>query len=151
MQLTLGAPQLIYNGGLLQARVRYFDPDRRRPGLPPDVAALVRKLEPQRTLIELVNLNIFEARNVIVQAGAYGEHKLTTVKYPHRVDKDRPQPDEFTRGQPILEDRTASVQHKFFQVRLAPGTGLTLEVGTQGFAHKPSYAFPWHGGTIPVR
>ena len=26
IQLTLGAPQLIYNGGLLMSRLRYFDP-----------------------------------------------------------------------------------------------------------------------------
>ena len=45
MQLTLGAPQIVYNGGLLTARVRYFDAERRRPGLPPDVAALVETLE----------------------------------------------------------------------------------------------------------
>jgi hypothetical protein len=29
-QVTMGAPQTLYNGGLLQARVRYFDMDRRR-------------------------------------------------------------------------------------------------------------------------
>ena len=41
VQLTLGAPQIIYNGGLLHCRLRYFDADRKRPGLPPDAAALV--------------------------------------------------------------------------------------------------------------
>ena len=35
IQLTLGAPQLIYNGGLLMSRLRYFDCNRKRPGLPP--------------------------------------------------------------------------------------------------------------------
>lgn len=151
IQLTLGAPQLIYNGGLLQARVRYFDPARSRPGLPYDVAALVRKLEPERTVLELVNLNIFESRDVIVQAGAYGEHLFTTVKYPERVDEDRPQPDEFTRAAPTLVERTVAVNRKFFQVRLRPGCGLTLNIGTKRFVHRPSYAFPWHGDTIPVR
>jgi len=29
----------------LHTRVRYFDPDKRRPGLPADVAALVEKLK----------------------------------------------------------------------------------------------------------
>ena len=38
VQLTLGGPQPLYHGGLLHCRVRYFDPQRRRPGLPPDVA-----------------------------------------------------------------------------------------------------------------
>lgn len=40
VQLTMGAPLFMYNGGLLMARLRYFDPQRGRPGLPPDVAAL---------------------------------------------------------------------------------------------------------------
>lgn len=151
IQLTLGAPQLIYNGGLLQARVRYFDPDQLRPGLPKDVAALVTKLEADRTVLRLINLNVFETRSVIVQAGAYGEHLFTEVKYPKRTDEDRPQPDEFTRAEPTLAEQTVRVDRKFFQVRLPPGTGLTLDMGTKRFANKPSYAFPWHGESIPVR
>ena len=43
-QVTLGAPQSIYNGGVLRATVRYFDADRGRPTLPPDTAALVDPL-----------------------------------------------------------------------------------------------------------
>ena len=43
-QVMLGAPQAVYTGGLLRATVRYFDPDRARPGVPEDVAALVDKL-----------------------------------------------------------------------------------------------------------
>ena len=34
IQLTLGAPQLIYNGGLLMSRLRYFDFDRNVPVCP---------------------------------------------------------------------------------------------------------------------
>jgi hypothetical protein len=151
IQLTLGAPQLIYNGGLPQARVRYFDPALLRPGLPEDVAALVLKLEANRTVVQLINLDIFETREVIIQAGAYGEHQFTTVKYPRRTDQDRPQPDEFTRADPTLVEQTAEVNHKFFLVRLPPGTGLTLDIGTRRFANRPSYAFPWHGQQVPVR
>ena len=46
VQLTWGGPQVIYNGGLQQARVRYYDADRRRPGLPASVAALVSSIDP---------------------------------------------------------------------------------------------------------
>jgi hypothetical protein len=151
LQLTLGAPQLIYNGGLLHSRVRYFDPDRLRPGLPKDVAALVTRLEADRTVLQLINLNIFETRNVIVQAGAYGEHLFTGVKYQKRMDQDGPQPDEFARAEPTLAQQTAKVDRKLFQVRLPAGTGLTLDIGTRRFANQPSYAFPWHGEKIPVR
>ena len=38
-----------------------------------------------------------------------------------------------------------------FAVRLAPGTGLTLDMGMKRFANQPTYAFPWHGDTIPVQ
>ena len=57
LQLTTGTPQLLYNGGLLPLRVLYLDPDRGRPGLPPDVAALVDTVEPDRTGLQLVNLS----------------------------------------------------------------------------------------------
>jgi hypothetical protein len=151
VHLTLGAPQIMYNGGLLHARLRYFDPARRRPGLPQDVAALVRKIEAGRTVFELVNLNPFEGREVIVQAGAFGEHQFTTVKYQRRIDREPLQPDHFTRPIPKFADESATVNGKAFRVRLPPGTGLTLEAGTKRFANKPTYAFPWHGGRIPVR
>ena len=79
--LTMGGPMPIYNGGLLQTRVRHFDPERGRPGLPEDVAALVEKVEPDRSFLQLVNTSAFETRRVIVQAGAYGEHQFTTVSW----------------------------------------------------------------------
>ena len=143
VQLTLGAPQIMYNGGLLHARVRYFDPAKRRPGLPRDVAALVRKVTAGETVVELVNLSPFEAREVIVQAGAFGEHGFTTVRFKRRVDREPPQPDHFTRPAPQLIDQTETVEGRFVGVRLEPGAGITLNLGTRRFANKPSYAFPW--------
>ena len=151
IQLTLGGPQIIYNGGLLHARVRYFDADARRPGLPPDVAALVRKLEAGRTVVELVNLSPFDEHRVIVQAGMFGEHEFGRVTFQRRVDKDPIQPDFFARAEPQLEDDSVEVKRKFFQVELPPATGLTLDMETKRFANRPTYAFPWHGDEIPVR
>src|SRR5439155_23155425 len=66
-------------GGLVNARLRYFDPDRKRAGVPEDVAALVSELSDTRTTVTLVNLNTTRARTVIVQGGAYGEHQLLSV------------------------------------------------------------------------
>ena len=43
VQTMLGAPLHVYHGGLQFATVRYFDHTARRPGLPPDVAALVER------------------------------------------------------------------------------------------------------------
>jgi hypothetical protein len=84
-QLTLGAPLPIYNGGLLMARLRYYDTQRKRPGLPPDVAALVESLTEERVVVQLVNLSAAEYRDVILQAGGYGEHAFTTVTYRGRA------------------------------------------------------------------
>jgi hypothetical protein len=141
VQLMLGAPQIQYNGGVLHASVRYFDPARQRPGIPQDVAALVTKIEADRTELELVNLSPTEIRDVIVQAGTFGEHQFTTVKYMH-LNETSPRK---------LEETSVAVNRKFLQVRMLPGTRVKLSLGVKRFANKPSYAFPWHGDTIPVR
>ncbi len=132
-QVTLGAPQTIYNGGLLRARVRYFDAERMRPGLPKDVAALVERLEAERTVVQLVNLGATHARRLVVQAGAFGEHQFTSVKH--------------AAGKTEVE---LPVNGKYLGVELPPGTGIRLELGTRRFANRPSYAFPWHGGSVPL-
>ena len=128
-QVTMGCPQSVYNGGLLRATVRYFDPDRARPGLPPDVAALVDKLAPDVAGIQLVNLNRHETRNLIVQAGAFGEHQFTEVRHGETgIPVDAP----------------------YFAVQLPPSTSIRVEAGMRRFVNDPSYAFPWHGEQIPV-
>jgi len=79
LQLTTGTPQVLYNGGLLAGRLRYYDPDRTRPGLPPDVAALVTRVDGDGVGVRLVNLSAGRARRVVVAAGAFGEHRITAV------------------------------------------------------------------------
>jgi len=76
VHLTWGGPQVIYNGGLQQARVRYYDAQARRPGLPPSVAALVSSVDPRATIIDLVNLDPRAARSVVLQAGAFAEDTI---------------------------------------------------------------------------
>ena len=128
-QVTMGAPQSVYTGGLLRATVRYFDADRTRPGLPPDVAALVDKLGADSAGLQLVNLNASETRNLIVQAGAFAEHEFVELAH---------------------EEQTVQVESKYFAVQLPPGTSIRLDLGMRRFAHQPTYAFPWHGDAIPV-
>jgi hypothetical protein len=149
-QVTMGAPQTMYHGGLLRATVRYYDMDKIRPGLPEDVAALVKELGKDRAVIELANLSTKNTRKLIVQAGAFGEHNFTNVSYKDNVIVDFPE--KIT--SPITKetkDRTAEVNGKYFSVEMPPGTFITLEIGMQRFVNKPSYAFPWHGGIVPVK
>lgn len=151
VQLTLGGPQPMYNGGMLHTTVRYFDAEKKRPGLPADVAALVSKVEGGRAVVQLINMSMFDTRRVIVQGGMFGEHSFTSVKYHRRTDKDPTQPNNDARPAPTLVDETAAVNGKWFEVVLPAGTGLTLDIGMKRFANRPSYAFPWHGDRIPVR
>jgi hypothetical protein len=122
VRLMLGGLPPKHQGELLQARVRYFDPMRRRPGLPEDVAALVDSLKDDSTSMVLVNLNQAEARTVVVQAGAYGEHLCERV---------------------ATDERTTAVSHPSFRVDLAPGSGGRLTVSMKRYAVQPTLAPPW--------
>ena len=130
VQLTTGAPQAIYWGGLSRGRVRYFDPEQRRPGLPEDVAALVTGLQAGGMSLRLVNLHPAAWREVIVGAGSFGEHRFTQV----------------AAGEQRIE-----VGEPYFTARLAPGSELELEIGMERFCQSPTYAFPWHERGIPFR
>ena len=150
-QVTMGAPQSVYNGGLLRATVRYYDRDNTRPGLPRDVAALVDKLASDSVGIQLVNLSTTENRNAIVQAGAFGEHQFTTLKHREMSQEGLHQnPYLWLRSERAYAGKEIPVNAKYFAVELPPSTSVRLEVGMRRFVNDPSYAFPWHGETIPV-
>ena len=150
-QTTMGAPQSVYNGGLLRATVRYYDRDNARPGLPRDVAALVDKLGSDTVGIQLVNLSTTETRNAIVQAGAFGEHQFTGIKYREMGQAELHQnPYLWLRSEREYTEKETPVNAKYFAVELPPSTAVRLEVGMRRFVNNPSYAFPWHGETIPV-
>ena len=150
-QVTMGAPQSVYNGGLLRATVRYYDRDNARPGLPKDVAALVDKLGADAVGIQLVNLSNTETRNAIIQAGAFGEHQFTGLKYRSMNQEElRQNPYLWLRSEREYAEKETSVNGKYFVVELPPSTSVRLEVGMRRFVNNPSYAFPWHGETIPV-
>jgi hypothetical protein len=85
-QLTTGAPPALYNGGLGLARVVFGDAASARPGLPPDVAALVSEVDAAGVRLELVNLSESEEREVVVQAGAFGEDRIDAVDYDELLD-----------------------------------------------------------------
>jgi hypothetical protein len=109
-------------GGLLNARLRYFDPDRRRAGLPEDVAALVSELSDSRTTVTLVNLSPSQPRTVIVQGGGYGEHQLVSV----------------TSG-----NQTVGINAPLLTVQLDPGCGRRLVFEMKRYANAPTVKHPW--------
>ena len=80
VRLMLGGLPVGRNGYPLHCRLRYFDPARRRAGLPEQVGALVERMTEDEVTVQLVNLDPLSERTVIVQGGAYAEHQLTTVR-----------------------------------------------------------------------
>ncbi len=123
LQLTCGGPQVIYHGGLLHVRVRYYDADERRPGLPQDVAALVTHLDADSATVELTNSSPLHERRVILQAGAFGEHQFTSVAASSA-------------------DAPVSVDGKHFEVTLPAGRSITLQCGMKRYCHTPSFDQP---------
>jgi len=144
VQLTLGAPQVIYNGGLLHCRVRYFDLQRQRPGLPADVAALVEKLEDNRTVLKLVNLSPLDARDVVILAGGFGEHQIRTVTFGYRTS-EYPGPAHYYEPgseEPVkveVEWRTVEADGQSLQVHMPPATEIELQLEMARFVNTPSY------------
>lgn len=122
LQLTQGALVPGREGGLLFARLRYFDPERRRAGLPRDVAALVSKLTDTGTVVTLVNTSATAARTVLVQGGAYGEHRIDTVEFAGRTER---------------------IGGRLFAVRLEPGAGAVLHLTMRRYAEPPTISLPW--------
>ena len=126
-QLTMGGPLPIYNGGLLQVSVRYFDAEKKRPGLPEDTAALVSKITGDGLELTLVNTIPVERREMIVQSGAFGEHGFTEVMY----------------GPPGAVGSRLRIDDRCFKVAMLPGTVLDVKVGMRRFCNDPSYRQPW--------
>jgi hypothetical protein len=145
VQLTLGAPQIIYNGGLLFCQVRYFDGQRRRPGLPAEVAALVEQIEHDYIVVRLVNLSVFETRDVILQAGAFGEHRFISARYARRTSEypGAQGPQGYAAPPLTTEDQTMNIHDSLLRVIMPPATELRLHLQIERFVHTPSYRLPW--------
>jgi hypothetical protein len=119
--LTTGA-YLAGNIWSLHSRFRYFDPVRRRAGLPDEVAALVEKLEPDAATLVLVNVDPVDARTVVVQAGAYGEHRFESAE---------------------LNGASRPVGGPLLNVRLEPGAGARIRFRMARYVNPPTLAHPW--------
>ena len=125
VNLTLGGYFARGRVWVLHSRFRYFDPEKRRAGLPEDVGALVEKLGADSATLTLVNVNPIEPRTVVVQAGGYGEHRFETV---------------------TLDGRSTPVGAPLVTVRLEPGAGSRTEFKMTRYANRPTFAHPWDRG-----
>ncbi|RZJ00865.1 MAG: hypothetical protein EON90_05525 [Brevundimonas sp.] len=109
-------------GSPLYARLRYFDGDARRAGLPADVGALVDRMTADETAVTLVNLSPTQARTVVVQGGGYGEHRIRSA---------------------VIGETRREVNDSQFTVRLEPGAGARLVLAMDRYVNQPTLSFPW--------
>lgn len=123
VELVLGGLRPGRSGSALFCSLRYFDPDKRRAGLPEDVAALVDELTADRVSVTLVNVSQLESRSVIIQSGGYAEHRFTTVK--------------------IGSEKSRPIDSTHVTVKLAPGAGTRLTFLMKRYSERPTMAFPW--------
>ncbi len=123
VNLMTGGPMPLWHGQLLMARFYYYDPQRQRPGIAEDCAALVEKLSDDAATLVLVNTGKDKARTVIVQGGAYSEHQFlsATPEGGAAVKVDGPR----------------------FSVELAPGASIRLNVAMKRYANTPTLRQPW--------
>jgi len=126
LQLTCGGPQIIYHGGLLHVRLRYYDLEAQRPGMPADVAALVDSIDDQSAQVTLVNTSPLRSQRLLIQAGAFGEHSFTSVQ-------------DVTDG---TEPTPIPVGDKVLEVDLLPSTTIKLRLGMDRYCNTPSYGQP---------
>lgn len=127
---TLGGPMALYNGGLLHTRLRHFDPDRRRPGLPEDIAVLVTDITDESTTVEIVNVGCAN-RTITIQAGTYGEHEFGRLSYDrHRDDED--------------EIRQTVVDDACVTMTVPGGCRTRCEIETRRYVNDPSLTLPWN-------
>lgn len=123
IQLMQGGLHPAHQGNVLQARLRYFDPIRRRAGIPDDVAALVDRLTNDEVAVTLVNTNQLDSCELIVQAGGYAEHQFLSVSN----DKGEASP----------------VNSNQISLRIAPGAGGRFVFKMKRYANQPTMVFPW--------
>jgi len=140
LQLTTGSPSPVYNGGLPQMRLRYFDAEAGRPGLPAGVAALVSRVESGRLTVELMNTSVDAERRLFIQAGTFAEDRIEAVRH-----------DEFVGGGtwpgerksyelpvPTVAEVARAVGTSRLGVTLPPGTAITLDLDIARHVEPPS-------------
>ena len=126
-QMLTGAPMHISHGGLQHGKVRLFDGEKQRPGLPDDVAVVVDKISPTSIAMKVVNLSQDALRQLVIQAGSFGEHRFVTVTSTNSAGKSQVQ----------------EIGGKYFAVDLEAGAGATLNFVIERYVNQPSYETPW--------
>ena len=121
-QLMMGGLDPGRGGAALHCRLRYFDPIRRRAGIPDGIAALIDSFSDTEVSVTLVNTSPTASRELIVQAGAYGEHSVSKV---------------------LIGNDSLPVNGSFFRVKIKPGCGARITISNDRYTEQPTMSFPW--------
>ena len=121
LNLTMGAMAPVYNGGLIQAQLRYFDRDQNRPGLPEGVAALISSITEEGVTLTLANTDVFQAHTLVMQGGAYGEHDILEIK---------------------IDNEITPVNGKWAEITLGAGSVVEMQITMKRHANEPSLEEP---------
>ena len=76
---------------------------------------------------------------LIVQAGIFGEHCFTIVRFDARTS-DYPGTHKCNAAPSVTaETQTTEIQDKRLQIQLPPATQIRLELGMERYVNQPSY------------
>lgn len=130
VNLSLGGLQPSKSGGLLFCQLRYFDPAAKRPGLPPNIGALVQEISTDKIRATFVNTNPDSSREIIIQCGAYGEHECLKIEFAGQVH---------------------SVNNNMFTLRISPNAGAEILIYLNRNRNQPTLLFPWNRGAARIQ
>jgi hypothetical protein len=108
------------------------------------VAALVSSIDPEATVVDLVNLDPQDDHSVIVQAGAFAEHTIRTVRY-NLCDDPSWIGDlyDYGHGHPSTRTASADVDGPWLLVELPRSTTIRLTLHMDLGTQPPSYRSPF--------
>jgi hypothetical protein len=107
------------------------------------VAALVSAIDPDATVLTLVNLSGVGQRTVVVQAGAFGEHDIASVSYSCAAPGWAGRDTEYIAHEVAPGSQQAVVGGPWLDVLLPPGTEITLTLRLRTRVRPPSVRTPW--------
>lgn len=116
-----------------QARVRWWDADASAPGLPPDVAVLISRIDPHETVLSLVNSSTTSTRTCVMQAGFFAEHSIVGLHVgvdarDHGVER---------------QDVSQASPCRYLRITLPPSTTLSITLALDLRRNRPTFASPW--------
>ena len=121
LQMSMGTPAAMYNGGLLLSHVRYFDPMLKRPGLPRHVAVLAEHVTADSIDLTFVNTDPVSSHRVLIQAGTFAEHEFTGAS---------------------LDGEDIALDERHVCIELDRSAKAHLHLKLKRFAHRPTYDLP---------